>query len=152
MIDGRTAESDEINVQAIGITPTLFETINLPIIAGRTFTGQETENPEANVALINQQLAERLWPGQNALDRRVGFKFGDDIQWLRIVGVAPNVHYEEIGEDTDQSRLNVYVPYAMDGSRPMAILVRAERIARCTGRADARCDCGALARRSRSSG
>jgi putative ABC transport system permease protein len=126
VIDGRTAESDEINVQAIGITPTLFETINLPIIAGRTFTGQETENPEANVALINQQLAERLWPGQNALDRRVGFKFGDDIQWLRIVGVAPNVHYEEIGEDTDQSRLNVYVPYAMDGSRPMAILVRAE--------------------------
>jgi predicted lysophospholipase L1 biosynthesis ABC-type transport system permease subunit len=62
----------------------------------------------------------------SAIDRRVGFKFGDDIQWLRIVGVAPNVHYEEIGEDTDQSRLNVYVPYAMDGSRPMAILVRAE--------------------------
>ena len=38
----------------------------------------------------------------------------------------PNVHYEEIGEDTDQSRLNVYVPYAMDGSRPMAMLVRAQ--------------------------
>jgi predicted permease len=125
VIDGRTGEADEINVQAIGVTPGLFETIGLPILAGRDFTGEETENEHADVALVNQQLAERLWPGGSALDRRIGFRFGDDIQWLRVVGVAPNVHYEEIGEDTDQSRLNVYVPYAMDGSRSMAMLVRA---------------------------
>ena len=125
VIDGRTGEADEINVQAIGVTAGLFETINLPIVSGRDFTGEETLNEHADVALINQQLADRLWPNQNPLDRRVGFRFGEDIQWLRVVGVAPNVHYEEIGEDTDQSRLNVYVPYAMDGSRPMAILVRA---------------------------
>lgn len=126
VIDGRTDESDEINVQSIGITPGLFTTINLPLVSGRDFTGQEAENPDANVALINQELADRLWPGSNALDRRVGFRFGDDIQWLRIVGIAPNVHYEEIGEETDQSRLNVYVPYAMDGARSMAMLVRAQ--------------------------
>ncbi|HEX8029146.1 MAG TPA: ABC transporter permease [Vicinamibacterales bacterium] len=126
VIDGRTSEADEINVQSIGITPGLFDTIDLPLLSGRDFTGQETENPDANVALINQQLADRLWPGSSPLDRRIGFKFGDQIQWLRIVGVAPNVHYEEIGEDTDQSRLNVYVPYAMDGSRSMAMLVRAQ--------------------------
>jgi putative ABC transport system permease protein len=125
VVDGRTEEADEINVQAIGVTPGLFDTIDLAIVTGRDFTGQETANPEANVALVNQQLADRLWPGESALDRRIGFRSGDDIQWLRIVGVAPNVHYEEIGEDTDQSRLNVYVPYAMDGSRSMAMLVRA---------------------------
>jgi putative ABC transport system permease protein len=125
VIDGRTADVDEINVQAIGITPTLFETINLPLLAGRTFTAGENEDPEANVAVINRSLANRLWPGESALDRRVGFKFAQDIRWLRIVGVAPDVHYEEVGEETDQSQLNVYVPYAMDGSRPMAILVRA---------------------------
>jgi predicted lysophospholipase L1 biosynthesis ABC-type transport system permease subunit len=44
---------------------------------------------------------------------------------LRVIGVAPNVHYEEIGEDTDQSRLNVYVPYALSGSRAMVMMVRA---------------------------
>jgi putative ABC transport system permease protein len=125
VVDGRTGDADEINVQAIGITPTLFETVNLPLGEGRTFTDQETMNPEANVALINQALAQKLWPRQSALDRRIGFKFGDEIQWLRIVGVAPNIHYEEIGEETDQSVLNVYVPYAMDGSRPMAMLIRA---------------------------
>ncbi|MFM8534529.1 MAG: ADOP family duplicated permease [Acidimicrobiia bacterium] len=127
--DGRTQESDELNVQSIAVTSGLFDTINLPIVMGRDFTAAETLNPQSDVALINQELADRLWPGQSALDRRIGFRFGDDIQWLRVVGVAPNVHYEEIGEDTDQSRLNVYVPYGTDGSRSMAMLVRANGLA-----------------------
>jgi putative ABC transport system permease protein len=125
VIDGRTGAQDEVNVQSIGISPALFDAIDLPLIAGRPFTEQETETPDANVALINQRLARRLWPDTSPLDRRIGFRRGDDILWLRVVGVAPDVHYEEIGEDTEQSRLNVYVPYAMDGSRSMAMLVRA---------------------------
>lgn len=126
VIDGRTAETDEVNVQSIGISPALFETIGLPLVAGRTFTEQETGDPDANVALINQRLAQRLWPNSSPLDRRIGFRFGDEFQWLRVIGVAPDVHYEEIGEDTQQSRLNVYVPYAMDGSRSLAMLARAQ--------------------------
>ena len=125
VVDGRTDVSDEITIHAIGITPGLFDTIGLQVVQGRTFTDQETENPDANVALINQRLAERLWPGASPLDRRIGFRSGDDIEWLRVVGVAPNVHYEEIGEDTDQSRHNVFLPYAMEGGRSMAMLVRA---------------------------
>ena len=126
VIDGRTNEQDEINVQSVGISPALFDAIGLPLVAGRTFTEQETELPDANVALINQRLARRLWPADSPIDRRIGFRRGDEILWLRVVGVAPDVHYEEIGEDTEQSRLNVYVPYAMDGSRSMAMLVRAQ--------------------------
>jgi hypothetical protein len=85
------------------------------------------QDPDADVSVINQELARRLWPGESALDRRIGFRDNDEIVWFRVVGVAPDVHYEEVGEDTDQSRLNVYVPYARSGSRSMAILVRAER-------------------------
>ena len=125
VIDGRTGVEDEVNVQSIGISPALFEAIGLPLVAGRTFTEQETGTPDANVALINQRLAHRLWPDSSPIDRRIGFRFGDEFQWLRVIGVAPDVHYEEIGEDTEQSRLNVYVPYAMDGSRSLAMLVRA---------------------------
>lgn len=125
VIDGRSEESDEVNVQAIGITPGLFDTINVSLVAGRTFSEQESQNPDADVAIINRALAQRLWPNASAIDRRIGFKGPRDVQWLRVVGVAPDVHYEEVGEETDQSRLNVYVPYAMDGSRSMAMLVRA---------------------------
>ena len=78
------------------------------------------------MAVINQGLARRLWPGEQPdrsphwLPRWPGHR------WFRVVGVVPDIHYEEIGEDTEQSRLNVYVPYAMDGSRSMALLVRAQ--------------------------
>jgi predicted lysophospholipase L1 biosynthesis ABC-type transport system permease subunit len=75
--------------------------------------------------VLHQQLAQRLWPGESAIDRRVGFRSADRTLWLRVIGVAPDVHYEEVGEDTDQSRLNVYVPYALNGSRVMAMLIRA---------------------------
>ena len=126
VIDGRTERDETIGVQAIGISRGCSTRIGLPLIEGRTFTEQETQDPDADVAVINQELARRLWPGESPIDRRIGFRDGDDISWLRVVGVAPNVHYEEIGEDTDQSRLNVYVPYATDGSRSMAMLVRAQ--------------------------
>lgn len=126
VIDGRTERDQSLGVQAIGISPGLFDTIDAPLLEGRTFTDAEMQNPEADVALLNQELARRLWPGESPIDRRIGFRFNDDITWLRVVGVAPNVHYEEIGEDTDQSRLNVYVPYATTPSRQMSMLVHAE--------------------------
>jgi len=126
VIDGRTEEGQELGVQAIGISPELFSTLDVPMVAGRTFTSDEADGADANVAILNQSLAARLWPGESPLDRRVGFRRAQSILWLRVVGVAPDVHYEEVGEDTAQSRLNVYVPYPMDGSRSMAILMRAE--------------------------
>ena len=99
-------------MQSIGISSGLFDTIGVPLLEGRTFTDAEMQDPDADVAVLNQELARRLWPGESPLDRRIGFRYNDDISWLRVVGVVPNVHYEEVGEDTDQSRLNVYVPYA----------------------------------------
>jgi predicted permease len=125
VIDGRTGRDDAIGVQAIGISSGLFETLGLSMVEGRVFTTAETLAPDADVAILNQELASRLWPGESPIDRRIGFRFNDDITWRRVVGVAPNVHYEEIGEDTDQSRLSVYVPYATTGSRQMSMLVRA---------------------------
>ncbi|HWI16868.1 MAG TPA: ABC transporter permease, partial [Vicinamibacterales bacterium] len=124
VIDGRTSREDAIGAQSIAISPGLFDVFGLPLIEGRTFTDAEMQDANADVGLINQELARRLWPGESALDRRVGFRDNDEIRWLRVVGVVPDVHYEEVGEDTDQSRLNVYVPYARSGSRTMALMVR----------------------------
>ena len=122
--DGRTAEGDEVGVQTVGITGGLFDTLGLAVVDGRTFTASETSDPEARVALINKALADRLWPGQRAIDRQVGYRGATDITWFRVVGVAPDIHYEEVGEETEQSRLNVYLPYAQGGSRALAVMLR----------------------------
>jgi putative ABC transport system permease protein len=125
VVDGRTTENDEIAIQSIAMSPQLFDVLGLSLIEGRTFTATETQNPRADVAVINQGLARRLWPGDSPLDRRIGFRGGRDINWFRVVGVVPDIHYEEVGEETEQSRLNVYLPYATSGSRSMSLLVRA---------------------------
>jgi putative ABC transport system permease protein len=126
VIDGRTDAEDAIGAQSIAISPELFDTIGVSLVEGRTFTDAEMQNPDADLAVINQELAQRLWPGDSPLNRRLGFHSAQGILWLRVIGVAPNVHYEEVGEDTDQSRLNVYVPYASSGPRSMALVMRAQ--------------------------
>jgi putative ABC transport system permease protein len=125
VIDGQRAADEDVSASSIPIIGGLFDTLGVRLVAGRTFTDAEATDPEARVAILNARLAERLWPGQSALERRVGVRADDDVIWFRIVGVAPDVHYEEIGEETDVSRLNMYLPYATGASRTMAFLLKA---------------------------
>jgi putative ABC transport system permease protein len=121
-----TAPGEETGVSMIGTTPGLFETLGARLQEGRTFTESETETARSEVAIVNRGLAARFWPGQSAVGRRLGLVQPGGTRWLTIVGVAPEVHYEEFGEETAQSQLNVYVPYARLGWRTMGLLVRTE--------------------------
>jgi putative ABC transport system permease protein len=123
--DERLAPGDEMGVQAITTTPGLFTTLGLEIVDGRTFTASENADPQADVTVINQQLARRLWPDGSAVGRRIGLAGGGAPRWLRVVGVVPNLVYEELGEQTDQSRMNLYFPYAVSAPRTVALLIRA---------------------------
>ena len=62
--------------------------------------------------MINESLARQMWPDQSALERRIGIATADPrtdgVSWRRVVGVAPDLVYEELGEQTEQARLNVY--------------------------------------------
>jgi putative ABC transport system permease protein len=125
VIDGQATSDEDLRVSTIGVTSELFSTLGLSFVDGRSFSPGEISEPDAGVAVLNIGLANRLWPDQRAVDRRVGIRAGDHVRWLRVIGIVPDVHYEEIGEETATSRLNVYVPYAASGSRTMALLVRA---------------------------
>jgi putative ABC transport system permease protein len=119
-----------VGAHAITMTPGLFDTLAVRIEQGRTFTANEFANPESDAVVINESLAKRLWPGQSALNRRVGLATADPrtdgVSWRRVVGVAPDLVYEEPGEQTEQSRLNVFLPYARSPQRTMAFLIRGD--------------------------
>lgn len=104
-------------------SPSLFATLGAPLVEGRSFDASEHATPEAQVAIVNRALAKRFWP-DGALGRRIGLREGANTRWLRIIGVAPDLQYEEFGEETAQSRLNVFVPYASTPRRGMSLLVR----------------------------
>ena len=123
--DERLGPGEEIGTQVITASAGLLDALGLQMVEGRTFTASEEADPEARVTVLNQRLARRLWPNDSAVGRRVGFRDEDEIVWMRVVGVAPDLVYEELGEQTDQSRMNLYFPYAGSAPRTMAVLIRA---------------------------
>jgi putative ABC transport system permease protein len=125
VVDGQGSAEDDLAGSSIGVTADIFAALGVKLLHGRPFSSEEVMNPDARVAIVNARLARRLWPDGSVLDRRIGFRGERDISWVRIVGVAPDIHYEEVGEQTDGSRLNVYLPYASSASRTMSFLLRA---------------------------
>jgi len=69
------------------VSPDYFRTLGIPLLQGRDFT--ERDKPDAPVsAIISQALAERLWPNQNPLGRRL--RWGPSL-WVSVAGVVGNV-------------------------------------------------------------
>ncbi|MCM2258571.1 MAG: ABC transporter permease [Vicinamibacteria bacterium] len=121
--DGGEAPRDELGVQVVPAQPGLFRTLGTAPVAGRDLEPRDDEPGARAVALVNPALARRLFP-QGIDGRRLGLVSEGEVRWLDVVGVAPEIQYEEFGEETDQSSLVVYVPYARMGWRSMALLVR----------------------------
>jgi predicted permease len=121
---GEWIRGRELGGAQVAISPGLFTTLGIDL-QGRTFTDTEFADPRADTVVVSRALASRLWPGSSAIDQRLSIVVGDRLEPRRVVGVAGNVVYEEVGEETEQSRLIVYVPYARVASRTMAVMLRA---------------------------
>lgn len=79
------------------VTGDYFRTIGTPLLQGRTFSTVDTKG-SPKVAVVNEALAVRLWPGENPLGRRFRSSSEPDSP-LEIVGVVRNAQYRrgEIG-------------------------------------------------------
>jgi predicted permease len=103
-IEGQSPDEERANppanVQAV--SPGYFTAMGVPLLRGRDF--ERHEGPEhAPAAVVSRRLAERFFPGQDAIGRRLrlaergaNFRPGSQPEartgpWLTIVGVAGNV-------------------------------------------------------------
>jgi predicted permease len=71
------------------VTTGYFETMGIPIAAGRTFS--DTDRTGAPVAIVNEAFARRFWKDLDPIGRRVRPRFGDQTPWVTVVGVAKDV-------------------------------------------------------------
>jgi predicted permease len=78
------------------VTPGHFETMRIPLLGGRDFTDFDRENT-APIAVINQAMANLLWPGQEPLGKR--FAVVQEPNLLQVVGVVGTTVVGQIGED-----------------------------------------------------
>jgi predicted permease len=85
---GRTATSDPTLVPSVvAATPGYFEAMSTPIVRGRAFDEHDREASE-RVAIVDERLAERLWPGEDPLGK--GLLRGD-LGPFTIVGIVRGV-------------------------------------------------------------
>ena len=91
--EGVDAEASMINTNFAGVSPRYFETMRISVLAGRDFTPRDTRE-SVKVAIINDTLASRMWPGASPLGQRLQM-FGEK-DWLEVVGVVKAGKYDEL--------------------------------------------------------
>ena len=78
------------------IYPGYFETLGIPILRGREFAETDRANAPM-IAVVNQAMADKFFPNQDALGKR--FRFFGETWILEIVGIARDSKYVNIGEE-----------------------------------------------------
>jgi putative ABC transport system permease protein len=103
-------------------SPDYFETLGIRLVRGRTFDARDGRPGTDPVAIVNETLASRHWPNQNAIGKR--FKLGDASSrqpWMTVVGVVGDVR--QWGLDAPNGEA-MYVPHPQWPLRGFTVVVR----------------------------
>jgi predicted permease len=73
-----------------------FQTMGIPVVRGRTFTDDDHRTAPP-VAVINQVLASRFFPGEDAVGKRV--RMGVTQNWVTVIGVVGDVKHGALDEE-----------------------------------------------------
>jgi putative ABC transport system permease protein len=92
----------------INVSAGYFKAMGIRVLRGRAFTDEEVA-AERPVAVVDEDLAARYWPGVDAVGKRI--KVAED--WHEVVGVARNVPYSgPAASAKEHTDLQIYVPGA----------------------------------------
>jgi predicted permease len=101
-----------INPNSYAVSPGYFATIGQPVLAGRDFNSADDDRN--HVAIVNQALAQREWPGESALGHRVHtgeIHVSEGESWATVVGVVGNVHTYDLASAPGP---DIYIPRVED--------------------------------------
>ena len=117
-IEGYVPNSPEEKLFAytFWVTSGYFKTMQIPILRGRPFDTQDTAESQ-QVVIINQRMADRYWPGQNALGKRIQI----DEKWRTVTGVVANSIAYNLNEETP---VLVYYPTQQASTYRKFVMVR----------------------------
>jgi len=102
------------------VSPRFFDVLGVPVLAGRDFTDGDRDDTEL-VAIVNQSLAQRLFPNGDAVNRHLWFASRGKPRPRRIVGIVADVDDENVVQEPSPT---VYYPLRQMGL-PSRLFVRA---------------------------
>jgi putative ABC transport system permease protein len=124
LASGQTPDDAQRNplVQLQSISENYFETLRIPMVAGRKFTSFDGKD-SAPVAIVSQRLAQRLFPSESAVGKKVALNAtgAADPKFREIVGVVGNTQREALGSVDSQ---DVYLPFRQSAHSNQYFLIR----------------------------
>jgi putative ABC transport system permease protein len=113
-----TRDPRAVNANVVG--PKFFQTLGIPLLLGRDFTGQDI-NDRPLVTIVNNTVAALQFGGGNPVGKRVSFD-GPNGPWREIVGVVQDSKYGALSED---ALAVAYLPLGQNHETGMTLYVRA---------------------------
>jgi len=88
-----------------------FASVGLPLVKGRNFAPADTQEAP-RVAIVDESLAQKLWPGQEPVGRRLRIE-GESMPWITVVGI---VRHQAGGALEGATHGQLYFPYPESGT------------------------------------
>jgi predicted permease len=122
-VEGRTPLPGEkfLNADARVAGGQYFQAMEIPLRSGRFFSEEDVPG-RPPVVIIDEFMAEQLWPGQDAVGKRIHMVESKE-PWLTVVGVVGRVKHESLDSDP---RIAFYLPQTQYPSRAMTLVVRSQ--------------------------
>ena len=95
--------SEQMSVPSATVAPGFFDTLRIPVLAGRDFTERD-DRDSARVVIVNQTFAQRYYLGASPLGRRVQV----DGAWSTVIGLVKDSKYFRL---TEPPTPYIYMPY-----------------------------------------
>jgi putative ABC transport system permease protein len=121
-----TTPGDQPDARATVVEPNYFQTLEIPLLRGRVLTQRDDQAEAPPVIVVNDALAKKYFPNENALGKRLRTGFdhgegGEPDKWREIVGVVTNVKRNGVAE---QPHPEYYVPYGQAPITPPYVALR----------------------------
>jgi predicted permease len=94
-----SATGIRLMTNAASVSPGFFRTLGIPLLRGRDFTETDDQH-HPHIAIVNSNLAERLFPNGDAIGKTLRFGFMPDYENIEIVGIARNARIFDIRDAT----------------------------------------------------
>ena len=122
-VEGRTPLPGEkfLNADARVAGGRYFQAMEIPLRGGRFFNEEDLAG-KTPVVIIDEFMAEQLWPGQDAVGKRIHM-VESEVPWLTVVGVVGRVKHESLDSDP---RIAFYLPQTQYPSRAMTVVMRSQ--------------------------
>jgi predicted permease len=114
-----TSSAQTPNALNSNVSPGYFQTMEIPLVAGRVFTERDREDAP-RVVVINETFARRFWPGQDAIGKRFRYSRADG-PLVEVAGVVKDGKYFSLGEDPKPF---FYLPLLQSYEEPTTLIAR----------------------------